>query len=124
VAANPGSLTEPTVSSQQVPWASSPGQRTISGLPADLLAGGGAGYFLVLAVCAGGLGWVWDRGSHGVQGGTLAMSGAMLLASIARLMLPESRLGMMASRKRFTDVISLAALAVGLLVAGLGLPAS
>lgn len=64
---------------------------------------------------------MWESGGYGVRGGTLAMSGAMFVASIARL-LPESRVGMIASRKRLTDVISLAALAVGLLAAGLALP--
>ena len=36
--------------------------------------------------------------------------------------LPESRAGLLASRKRRTDVVTLAALATGLLVAGLLLP--
>jgi Protein of unknown function (DUF3017) len=81
-------------------------------------------YFLVVAVYIGSLGWMWERGSQSVRGGTLAMSGAIFLASVARLVLPESRVGMIASRKRFTDVITLAALAVGLLAAGLALPAS
>jgi hypothetical protein len=67
------------------------------------------GYLLLLAVCAGSLGWMWEQGVYGVRGGTLALSGAMLVASAARLVLPESRIGMIASRKRFTDVITLAA---------------
>jgi DNA-binding transcriptional MocR family regulator len=50
------------------------------------------------------------------------MSGAIFVASIARLLLPESRVGMIVSRKRLTDVITLAALAVGLLAAGFALP--
>lgn len=82
------------------------------------------GYIFVLAVCAGGLGWMWGQGIGGVRGGTLAMSGAMFVASAARLVLPESRLGMIASRKRVTDVITLATLAGGLLGAGLALPMS
>lgn len=82
------------------------------------------GYLLLLVVCAGSFGWMWEHGSDGVRGGTLAMSGALLVASAARLVLPESRIGMIASRKRFTDVITLAALAVGLLVASLALPMS
>jgi hypothetical protein len=49
----------------------------------------------------------------------LALAGALFAAAIARLVLPESRLGMLASRKRLTDVITLATLATGLLVGGL-----
>jgi hypothetical protein len=76
-------------------------------------------YLLALAVCAGGLIWVSRGGAHGVQGGTLAVAGAMLIAALARLVLPESRVGMLASRTRTTDVVTLCALAGGLLVTGL-----
>jgi len=50
------------------------------------------------------------------------MAGAMFVAALARLVLPDSRIGMLASRKRLTDVLTLAALAGGLLAAGLILP--
>ncbi len=80
-------------------------------------------YVIVLAGGAAGLIWIWQGGGHGVRGGTLAVAGAMFVAALARLVLPESRAGMLASRKRFTDVVTLAALAVGLLAAGLVLPA-
>jgi hypothetical protein len=46
----------------------------------------------------------------------------MFVAAFARLVLPESRIGMLASRKRFMDVVTLAALGAGLLAAGLLLP--
>jgi hypothetical protein len=46
----------------------------------------------------------------------------MFAAALARLVLPESRAGLLASRKRRTDVVTLAALATGLLAAGLLLP--
>jgi Protein of unknown function (DUF3017) len=49
----------------------------------------------------------------------LALAGAMFVAALARLALPESRAGLLVSRKRFTDVVTLAALGAGLLVAGL-----
>ena len=61
-------------------------------------------------------------GIQGVKRGTLAMAGAMFVAALARLVLPDSRIGMLASRKRLTDVLTLAALAGGLLAAGLILP--
>jgi hypothetical protein len=47
----------------------------------------------------------------------------MFAAALARLALPESRAGLLASRKRLTDAVTLAALATGLLAAGLLLPA-
>jgi tetrahydromethanopterin S-methyltransferase subunit F len=48
----------------------------------------------------------------------------MLIGALARLVLPEERAGMLASRRRFIDVVTLAGLAIGLLVAGLLLPSS
>jgi Protein of unknown function (DUF3017) len=78
-----------------------------------------APYVLVLAASAGALGWLWERGVHGVRSGTLALAGALFAAALARLVLPESRLGMLASRRRLTDVITLVTLATGLLVGGL-----
>jgi hypothetical protein len=50
------------------------------------------------------------------------VAGALFLAALARLVLPERRVGMLASRRRFVDVTVLAVLATGLLVAGLVLP--
>jgi hypothetical protein len=76
-------------------------------------------YLLVLAGCAGGFGWLLRGGTHAALGSTLAVAGAMFSAALARLVLPESRAGMLASRTRITDVATFAALATGLLVAGL-----
>jgi Protein of unknown function (DUF3017) len=76
-------------------------------------------YLLVLAGCAAGLGWVARGGAHAVQRGTLAVAGAMFTAALARLVLPESRAGMLASRTRTTDVVTFTALAAGLLAVGL-----
>ena len=79
-------------------------------------------YLLVLAVAAGGLAWMWQGGTGRVKEGTLALAGAMVVGALARLVLPEARAGMLASRRRLVDVVSLAALGIGLLVAGLVLP--
>ncbi len=76
-------------------------------------------YLVVLALCLGGLAWTWQSGTGGLKRGTLAVAGATFVAALARLVLPESRAGMLASRKRFTDVVTLAALGAGLLAAGL-----
>jgi DUF3017 family protein len=78
-------------------------------------------YLIVLAGVAGGLGWVLDRGTQGVRGGTFALAGAMFVGALARLVLPESRAGMLASRSRPTDVVTFLALAAGLLAVGLTL---
>jgi hypothetical protein len=79
-------------------------------------------YLLVLAIAAGGLAWMWQGGLQRVREGTLALAGAMFIGALARLVLPEARAGMLASRRRLVDVVCLAALAIGLLVAGLVLP--
>ena len=84
--------------------------------------GGWLVYLVILAGVAAVLGWLWTGGAHAAKGGTLALAGAMFAAALARLALPESRAGLLASRKRLTDVVTLAALATGLLAAGLLLP--
>jgi hypothetical protein len=78
-------------------------------------------YAIVLAIAVAGLAWIW-QGQQYVRGGTLTMAGALFIAALARLVLPERRVGMLASRRRFVDVTVLAVLATGLLVAGLVLP--
>ena len=85
-------------------------------------AGGWLAYLLVLAGVAAVCAWLWVGGAHAVKGGTLALAGVMFAAALARLALPESRAGLLASRKRRTDVVTLAARATGLLAAGLLLP--
>ena len=85
-------------------------------------AGGWLVYLLVLAGVAAVLVWLWLGGGQAAKGGTLALAGVMFAAAIARLALPESRVGLLASRKRLTDVVTLAALAAGLLAGGLLLP--
>jgi Protein of unknown function (DUF3017) len=86
---------------------------------------GGAGaqlpYLIVLCGVLAGLGLIW-QGAHYIRPGTLAVAGALFVAATARLILPEQRAGLLASRRRAIDVTALAILAVGLLVAGLVLP--
>ena len=79
-------------------------------------------YLCVLAITIGALAWIWQGGIQHAKEGTLALAGAMFIGALARLVLPKSRAGMLASRRRLVDVVCLAALAVGLLVAGLVLP--
>ena len=74
-----------------------------------------------LAGLAAGLAYIW-QGPHAVRTGTFILAGALFVAVAARLALPERRVGMLASRRRYIDVTALAILAIGLLVAGLVLP--
>jgi hypothetical protein len=123
-----GSLTEPAASSRQRRAGRGRRRATAAGAVGvtaghvrEMRRGAHLPYILLVAVIASSLAWMWVRGGHAVRAGTLAMSGAMFAASIARLVLPESRIGMIASRKRLTDVVTLAALGAGLMVAGLAL---
>ena len=75
-------------------------------------------YWIVLAGI--GIGLATMRGNmQSVKSGTLVIAGALLAGAIARVVLPEGRAGMLGSRRRLIDVAALAALGVGLLVAGL-----
>ena len=78
-------------------------------------------YLIVLCGVIAGLALIW-QGAHYVRPGTLTVAGALFVAATARLILPEQRAGLLASRRRSIDVTALAILAVGLLVAGLVLP--
>lgn len=62
-------------------------------------------------------------GTHHLKSGTLVLAGVLIGAAIARLVLPDRRAGMLSSRRRWLDVAIFAALGIGLLVAGLGVPA-
>ena len=79
-------------------------------------------YVTVLAGLAAGLAYIW-QGPYSVRTGTFILAGALFVAVAARLALPERRVGMLATRRRYIDVTALAILAIGLLVAGLVLPA-
>ena len=77
-----------------------------------------------IVLCGLALALVWMRQSGpDIRGGTLALAGILFAAALARLALPERRAGMLASRRRLADVAVLTAFGIGLLVAGLMLPA-
>lgn len=75
-------------------------------------------YAIVLAGVAAGL-VTMRGGGQAVRGGTLVVAGALLAGSLIRLALPDGRAGMLGSRRRLADVAVMAALGVGLLIAGL-----
>jgi Protein of unknown function (DUF3017) len=65
---------------------------------------------------------IMRQGQQDVRGGTLVLAGVLLAAAAARLALPDRRAGMLASRRRLSDVAAFAALGIGLLVAALLFP--
>ena len=64
----------------------------------------------------------WRQGSAGGGEGGVVGGAALLAAAVARLLLPARLAGLLATRNRATDVITLTVLGAGLLVAGLVLP--
>jgi Flp pilus assembly protein TadB len=79
-------------------------------------------YWLIVAGACVALA-VIRLGTHHLKSGTLVLAGVLLVAAVARLVLPDRRAGMLMSRRRWLDVAIFAALGIGLLVAGLGVPA-
>ena len=79
-------------------------------------------YLAVLVCAVVGVYIAWREGSAGGGKGAAVLGAALLAAAVARLLLPARLVGLLASRKRATDVITLTVFGVGLLVAGLVLP--
>lgn len=78
-------------------------------------------YLLVLAGVAAGLA-VAVGGSRYAGRGTAVAGGSLLLAALARLVLPQRRAGLLASRSKSLDVLAFLVLGGGLLALGLVLP--
>ena len=76
----------------------------------------------VLAVTVAGVYIAWREGSAGGGEGGVIAGIALLAGAGARLLLPSRLAGLLATRKRATDVVTLMIFGVGLLVAGLVLP--
>ena len=77
----------------------------------------------LIALTGTGLGLlVMAQGPRHVQSGTLVIAGVLIAAAVARLILPDYLAGMLGLRRRTFDVLTLAAMGLGLLVAGLVLP--
>jgi len=79
-------------------------------------------YLAVLACVAVGLYVAWHAGSQGGGRGAMAAGAALLLAAALRLALPARMAGLLASRHRATDVLTLTVFGAGLLAAGFVLP--
>lgn len=79
-------------------------------------------YWLIVA--GAGIALVIMRlGTHHLKSGTLVLAGVLLIAAIARLVLPDRLTGLLSSRRRLLDVAIFAVLGFGLLAAGLGVQA-
>ena len=78
-------------------------------------------YILVVTGAIAALGII-RLGTHHLKSGTLVLAGVLIVAAVARLVLPDRRAGMLASRRRWLDVAIFALFGVGLLVAGLAVP--
>jgi hypothetical protein len=76
----------------------------------------------VLVVVAAGVYIAWRQGSAGGGEGGVVSGSALLVAAIIRLVVPARLAGLLATRKRVTDVLTLTVFGAGLLVAGLVLP--
>jgi Protein of unknown function (DUF3017) len=79
-------------------------------------------YLAVLVCAVVGVYIAWREGSAGGGNGAAVLGAALLAAAVARLLLPARLVGLLAARKRATDVLTLTVFGVGLLVAGLVLP--
>ncbi len=76
----------------------------------------------VLVVVVAGVYLAWRRGSAGGGEGGVLAGAALLVGAVARLLLPVRLAGLLATRKRTTDVLTLAVFGAGLLAASLVLP--
>lgn len=79
-------------------------------------------YLAVLVCTAAGVYIAWREGSAGGGRGGAIVGSALLVAAVVRLALPARLAGLLASRHRVTDVLTLTVFGAGLLVAGLVLP--
>jgi hypothetical protein len=78
-------------------------------------------YLVVLVCVVGGLYIAWREGSEGGRGAVVAGI-ALFVAALVRLALPVRLVGLLGTRKRVTDVLTLAVLGIGLVIVGLVLP--
>ncbi len=79
-------------------------------------------YWLIVAGTCAALAII-RLGTHHLKSGTLVLAGVLLIAAVARLVLPDRLAGMLSSRRRLLDVAIFAVLGIGLLAAGLGVQA-
>jgi hypothetical protein len=79
-------------------------------------------YLAVLVCAVAGVYIAWRQGSAGGGQGAVVGGVALLVGALVRLALPGRLAGLLGTRKRATDVLTLTAFGVGLVVVGLVLP--
>lgn len=79
-------------------------------------------YLAVLVATVAGVYIAWTQGSAGGGRGGVIAGAALLVAAVIRLVLPTKLAGLLGTRKRATDVLTLTVFGTGLLIAGLVLP--
>jgi hypothetical protein len=79
-------------------------------------------YLAVLIAVIAGVYLAWDQGSVGGGEGGVVSGVALLAAAFVRLVLPARLTGLLGTRKRMIDVLTLVIFGGGLLVVGLVLP--
>jgi hypothetical protein len=89
--------------------------------PRPSRSGGLFPYLIIIAGVAAGLFVAGEGSAHASRGAEVA-GGTLLLAALARLVLPQRQAGMLASRSKVIDVLAFAALGGGVLALGLILP--
>ena len=78
-------------------------------------------YLLVLAGAAAGLFIAW-RGARYAVLGTAVLGGSLLVAALARLVLPPRYAGLLSTRRKASDVLTFAVLGAAVLAVALTLP--
>lgn len=76
----------------------------------------------VLVAVVGSVYLVCRQGSAGASAGGAVGGAALLAGAVVRFFLPDRSAGLLANRKRATDVVTLAVFGAGLLITGLALP--
>jgi hypothetical protein len=79
-------------------------------------------YLTVLVCAVAGVYIAWRQGSAGGGQGAVVGGVALLVGALVRLALPARFAGLLGTRKRVTDVLTLTVFGAGLIVAGLVLP--
>jgi Protein of unknown function (DUF3017) len=79
-------------------------------------------YLAVMVAVGVGLLIAWSQGSAGGGRGAVVSGIAVLAGAFLRLALPARLVGLLGTRKRAADVITLTVIGVGLIAAGLVLP--
>lgn len=79
-------------------------------------------YLAVLVLAVVGVYFAWRQGPTGGGAGGVVGGVALLAAAVVRLLAPAEAVGLLATRRRATDVFTLTAFGVALLVVGLVLP--